>query len=410
MNSIEKNALMLDCSSPKAMEPGHLTDGAKSRPTRLGRIALVAAILVALGLIAGYLPRSRQRASLVLETKELAIPTVSVTHPVQAKPDATIAVPGEVRPFIDAPIYSRANGYLKRWLVDLGAEVKEGDLLAEIDVPELDQELAQAKAQIAQAEAALGLAKTTATRWNELLKNAVVSEQEANEKQADLALKEANLEAARANFRRLEDLRSFTRVLAPFSGTITARHTDVGELIKTDAAKELFHLAQTRTLRVYARVPQSIARGIAVGQIADISIPELPKEIFHAKVVRTSGAVTADSRTLLTELELPNAEGRILAGSFAQVRFPNVVGEGSLTVPSNAMIFRAEGTQLAIVANNQVELRNVTLGRDFGATVEVLNGATAQDAVIMNPSDSMVSGMAVRVAQAPEPAGKSGKP
>ncbi len=399
MNSVEKNTLMLERSLPEAMGAGQETGDSATRPTKLGRLTLIAAILVVLAAVAGYFPRAHQRAALVAETKELAVPTVSVTAPKLARPEATLAIPGEVRAFMDAPIYSRANGYLKKWYVDLGAQVKEGDLLAEIDVPELDQELAQGKAQVAQAEAALGLAKSTAVRWTELYKNSVVSEQESNEKQADFALKQANLEAARANVRRLEDLQSFTRVLAPFAGTVTARRTDVGELIRTESGKELFHLAQTHTLRVYVHVPQTIARGVSVGQIAEVTIPELPGQKFEAKVVRTSGVMTAASRTLLTELELPNHEGKILAGAFAQVRFPNLEASGTLTVPSNAVLFRAEGTQLAFVSQDHVQLRNVTLGRDFGSTVEVLSGAKQEESVVLNPPDSIVSGMKVRVAK-----------
>jgi membrane fusion protein (multidrug efflux system) len=397
MNSVEKNTFILERSSPEPM--GEQASRDSARPARLGRLLLIAVILVVLGVMAGYLPRARRQKALIAETKELGIPSVSVTHPSIAAPESTLPVPGEVRAFIDAPIYSRANGYLKRWLVDMGAEVKGGELLAEIDVPELNQELAQGKAQMAQAEAALGLAKTTAQRWSELFKTNVVSEQEANEKQADLALKEANLEAARANVRRLEDLQSFTRITAPFAGTITARHTDVGELIRTDSGKELFHLAQTHTLRVYVHVPQTIARGITVGQVAEVTIPELPKDKFQAKVVRTSGAMTVASRTLLTELELPNEDGKILAGTFAQVRFPNIAASGTLSVPSNAVLFRAEGTQLAIVKEGEVELRKVMLGRDFGSTVEVLAGATQDDSIVLNPPDSVISGMKVRVAR-----------
>jgi membrane fusion protein (multidrug efflux system) len=399
MNSVDKTALLLERSLPEPMGAEQELGQKPTEPTRLGRLAFIAAILVALGAIVGYLPRAHQRTTLIAETRELAIPTVSIASPKLARPDASLALPGEIRAFIDAPIYSRANGYLKKWMVDLGADVKEGDLLAEIDVPELDQELAQAKAQVAQAEAALGLAKTTAARWTELYKNSVVSEQESNEKQADFALKQANLEAARANVHRLQDLQSFTKVLAPFSGTITARRTDIGELIRTESGKELFHLAQTHTLRVYVHVPQTIARGITVGQTAEVTIPELPAEKFAAKVVRTSGAMTTASRTLLTELELANQDGKILAGTFAQVRFPNLETSGTLTVPSNAVLFRAEGTQLAFITDDQVHLHNVTLGRDFGSTVEVLAGASQNDSVVLNPPDSIVSGMKVRVAK-----------
>jgi RND family efflux transporter MFP subunit len=324
---------------------------------------------------------------------------VSVAHPSHAQKSSAINLPAEIRPLLDAPIYSRANGYMKRWLVDIGAEVKAGQLLAEIDTPEIGQELAQMKAQLVQAQAALALAKTTAARWADLLKTSSVSEQESAEKQADLALKTATVEAAQANVRRLEELVSFTRIVAPFDGTITARLADVGELIQPN--KELFRLAQTKTLRVFVRVPQTISRGIEIGQEAELTIPEFPHRVFKAKVVRTSGAMTADSRTLLTELELPNEKGEILSGSFAQVRFPELHMDSPLTVPGNALIFRSEGTQLALVRDDTIELRKIALGRDFGSRVEVTSGVDANDSVVLNPPDALVSGMKVRIVQPP---------
>jgi RND family efflux transporter MFP subunit len=309
---------------------------------------------------------------------------------------------------VEAPIYARTSGYLKRFLVDIGAQVKEGDLLAEIDTPELNQELAQARAQLAQSDAALSLAKITAARWAELLKTSSVSEQEAAEKQADLELKTANVEAARANVRRLEELHAFEKVTAPFAGTITARNTDVGMLITAAGGRELFRLAQTSTLRVFVRVPQTAARGVEAGQTAEFSIPELPGRVFPAKIVRTSGAMSADSRTLLTELTVDNARGEILSGSFAQVRFTQSDIDSAPTLPANTLLFRAEGMQVGVVkADGRVELRNVTLGRDFGPMVEVLGGVSVGDRVILNPSDSLVSGATVRLAEGTNGAAKA---
>jgi membrane fusion protein, multidrug efflux system len=285
--------------------------------------------------------------------------------------------------------------------VDIGAKVKEGDLLAEIDTPELNQELAQTRAQLTQAEAALTLAKTTAARWADLLKSASVSEQEAAEKKADLELKVATVEAARANVRRLEEMKAFGRVTAPFAGAITARGTDVGQLVNAGSGKELFRLAQTGTLRVFVRVPQSAAQGVAPGQMAELTIPEVPGRAFPAKVVRTSGAISADSRTLLTELEVDNSRGEILAGTYVQVRMLEAKSQPPLTLPSNTLLFRAEGTQVGVVgADGKVELRRVTLGRDFGPTVEIMGGLERTERVIMNPPDSLVSGITVRLAEA----------
>ena len=369
---------------------------------RLGRAALVVLLVIVIAALAGMFPRWRERGALRIATAELAVPTVIVTAPAPGQAAAGLWLPAEVRPFIEAPIYARANGYLKRWLVDLGAKVEAGQLLAEIDIPDLNQELARSRAELAQAEAALALARITAARWVDLLKTASVSEQEAAEKQSDLALKSATVEAARANVRRLEELQSFARVTAPFAGTITARETDVGQLITAGSAKELFRLAQTATLRVYVRVPQMAARGIEAGQVAEMTVPELPGRVIPARVVRTAGAMEAESRTLLAELDVENAGGEILAGSYTQVRFPQSKRDAALTVPSNCLLFRAEGPQMGVVLpNGVVELRNVRIGRDFGPTLEVLDGVSPADRVIINPADSLVSGTKVRIAEAP---------
>ncbi len=387
---------------PPAREPAASTsEAAAMANTKLRHAAIVAAVLVVVGLLAGLVPRWTQRTALRAETRELAIRTVSVVSPAPGRPAPGLTLPAEAKALVEAPIYARTTGYLKRYVVDIGAKVKEGDLLAEIDTPELNQELAQARAQLVQAQAALALAKTTADRWADLLKTASVSEQEAAEKQADLELKSATVEAARANVRRLENLQSFERVVAPFDGTITARGTDVGQLVNAGSGKELFRLAQTGILRVFVRVPQAAAQSVAPGQMAELTIPELPGRVFQAKVVRTSGAISADSRTLLTELQVDNSRGEILAGTYVQVRMPDAKPQPALTLPANTLLFRSEGTQVGVVgADGKVTLRNVTLGRDFGPTVEILGGLDVADRVILNPPDSLVSGMTVRIAEA----------
>jgi len=360
----------------------------------------VVGALIVVGLVAGLIPRWHQRNVLRAETAELAIPTVNVTTPSPGQAAPGLLLPGEIKPLIEATIYARASGYVKRWLVDIGAPVKEGELLAELDTPELNQQLAQTKAELAEAEAALTLAKTSAERWAELLKTASVSAQEAAEKDADYKLKTATVEAAQANLHRLEELQAFARVTAPFAGTITARRIDVGDLIAAGSNKELFHLVQTSTLRVYVHVPQTIARSIAPGQTAEVTIPELPGRVFPAKVVRTSGAMTADSRTLLTELEVDNAKAELLTGSYAQVQFLGTKLDAALTLPATTVIFRAEGTQVGIVkADGAVELHLIKIGRDFGPIVEILSGIQPGDRVILNPSDSLVNGAVVRVAK-----------
>jgi len=378
-----------------------IAEAAASSGTKLRRAAVVATVLIIVGGLAGFWPRWRQRVELRSETQKLAVQTVDVVSPEPGKAAASMALPAEVKPFLDAPIFARSSGYLTNWFVDIGGLVKEGDLLAEIDAPELRQELARSKAELAQTEAALALAKITADRWAELLKTSSVSEQEAAEKKADFELKSANVAAANATVRRLQELQSFSIVKAPFSGTITARGTDIGQLIVAGSGKELFHLTQTGTLRVYVHVPQTEARGVAVGQIAELTIPELPGRVFAAKVVRTSGAMSADSRTMLTELDVENPNNEILAGSYAQVRFPDAKLDPALTLPSNTLLFRSEGPQVGVVrADGTVDLRKVTIGRDFGSTLEILEGVKPSDRVVLNPSDSLVSGTVVRVAGA----------
>lgn len=384
-----------DC--PTQLEPR------KKLPKSPIKLALAAASLVVLittGVVSGLIPRWRQQTELGAETKELSVPTVTVVSPKPGQSAAGLPLPAEIKPLVEAPIYARANGYLKRRLVDIGTHVEAGQLLAEIDTPELNQELERARAQLAQAEASLGLAKITASRWANLLKTASVSEQENAEKQADFKLKTAIADSARAEVRRLEKLQSFARVDAPFAGTITVRNIDSGDLIVGGGGKELFHLAQTQKLRVFVQVPQAMARSIRPGQTAEMSVPELPGRAFPARVVRTAGAIAADSRTLLVELEVDNPKEEILAGGYAQVRFTEAKMEAVLTLPANTILFRAEGPQVGVVqSDGTVEVRGVKLGRDFGQTIEVLVGVAPEDRVIVNPSESLASGATVNIAE-----------
>lgn len=368
-------------------------------PKLAGVVVLAIVVIVALAAV-GYWPRLQHRKTLATETRELSVPFVSVISPVPAKPTVSPPLPAEIKPWIESPIYARANGYLKRWLVDLGARVEAGRLLAEIDTPELDQQLERTRHDLAYTEAALALTKLTAARYADLVKSASVSEQENAEKQADFALKTASVAGARAEVRRLEELKSFGRVTAPFAGTITLRNVDVGDLIAATGGKELFRLAQTDKLRVYVRVPQAQAASIATGETAELLMPERPDRVFTAQVVRTAGAVSADSRTLLTELEVDNARGEILAGSFAQARLTVSPAAKRLTVPGNALLFRAEGPQVGLVQpDGKVALRSVKLGNDYGATVEIVSGLAPTDRVILNPSDSLADGATVRIAE-----------
>ena len=368
-------------------------------PVKFALTAAVVAVLIVTGVVAGLIPRLRQQTELGAETRKLSVPTVTVVLPKPGQSTSNLSLSAEVKPWVEAPIYARANGYLKRRLVDIGAHVQAGQLLAEIETPELDQELDRGRAQLAQAEAALGLSKLTAERWAGLLKTASVSEQENAEKQADFKLKTASVEYARAEVRRLEQLKSFTRITAPFAGTITARNIDAGDLIVAGGGKELFHLAQTTKLRVFVQVPQAMARSIRTGQTAEMTLSELPNRIFKPRVVRTAGVIAADSRTLLVELALDNPKEEVLAGGYAQVRFTEAKMEAALTLPANTILSRPEGPQVGIVqSNGKVELRTVKLGRDFGPTIEILAGVGPKDRVIVNPGDSLASGATVSVA------------
>ena len=369
-------------------------------PVKFSLAVAVLAVLIIIGVVAGLIPRFRQHQELGVETRQLSVPTVTVVSPKPGQSGSNLPLPAEIKPLVETPIYARANGYLKAWLVDIGTHVEAGQLLAEIDAPELRQEIERARAQLGQAEAALELSKVTAERWAGLVKTASVSEQDNAEKQADFKLKTASAESARAEVRRLEKLESFTRIIAPFAGTITVRNVDVGDLIVAGAAKELFHLAQTRKVRVFVPVPQAMARGIRVGQTSNLTIPELPGRTFTPKVVRTAGVMASDSRTLLVELELDNPKEEIMAGGYAQVRFTDAKLEAALTLPANTLFFRPEGPQVGVVQpDGKVELRTVKLGRDFGQTIEILAGVSPSDRVIVNPSDSLATGAAVSVAQ-----------
>ena len=393
MNPAQPNTPAIE---PKSAGPG----APKALPVRLNRFALIAAVVILIGLVIGLLPRWLARHALARETQELAVTSVAVVSPTPGKTDLSVPLTAEVQAFVEAPIYARASGYLKRWLVDIGDRVKAGQLLAEIDTPELNQQLEQARAEVAQAEATLNLAKTTAARWTDLLKTASVSEQEPTEKQADLELKKANVDGARANLHRLEESKSFASVTAPFDGTITARQTDVGQLIAAGNSRELFRLAQTSPLRVYVRVPQTMSHAIEPGQKAELILDQMPGHTFEAKVVRTAGAMDPGSRTLLTQLEVDNSRGEILAGSYAQVRFTDTVVAPTLTLPANTLMFRSDGIRVGVVnGDGKVELRSIKLGRDFGQTIEILEGVAANDRVIMNPPDSLAPGLTVRVAK-----------
>lgn len=380
--------------TPREEPPAH----APTVPPRLGKWLWGALLLMGAGLLAGGMPRWRQRAVVREETRSLALQTVHVTRAAPAKAGATLQLSGELKPHVEAEIYARTNGYVRRWTVDLGARVEAGQLLAELDTPDLDRELSQTQAELKQAEAARDLSVTTAKRWEHLVANRAVSPQEAEEKRADSVLKQAALQAAEARVERLIEIQRFAQITAPFSGTVLARQLDLGQLVNAGTARPLFRIAETSRLRVFVRVPQSHARAVTVPQGATLTVPELPSRTFAAKVVRTGAALDPVSRTLLAELEVDNSDAELFAGSYATVQLNDARPDIPLSLPAQCIFFRAEGALVGVVGGDQrVALRKVSLGRDLGQTVEILSGITAEDAVIANPPDSLVDGVEVRL-------------
>ncbi|MFZ0037783.1 MAG: efflux RND transporter periplasmic adaptor subunit [Candidatus Acidiferrales bacterium] len=371
----------------------------RGRPLRV--IAFVIVILIFAGVaLWGILSRRSVRASLNSTAKNAATTPVAIVHAQPSGTSGEILLPGNIQAYLETPIYARTNGYLKKWYFDIGAHVKEGQLLAEIETPEIDQELRQAEAAQQQAQANLDLAKTTADRWVELLKSDGVSQQEVDQNVSAYKARQADLQAAKANVDRLKDLQSFKEVTAPFSGIVTTRNVDVGALIQNGNSVQLFRMAQTNVLRIYVNVPQAYSRSMVAGVPADLEIPEFPHRTFPGKVVRTSGSIDTASRTLLTEVQVPNPTGELLPGAYATVNFHVKLVEPPVAIPSNTLIFRSQGTQVAVVTpQGTVHLKSVTLGRDLGTSMEVLTGVDSNDAIILNPPDSIGEGDVVNVKQ-----------
>ena len=367
-------------------------------------ILLLAVVTAVLLVVFGILPRIQARTALRQETARMAIPTVAVMQPKRSAPAQEIILPANVQAYTDAPIYARTNGYLKRWLVDIGGHVKEGQLLAEIDTPEVNQQLRQARADLGTAQANLNLSKITADRFAGLLKSDSVSQQESDNATGDYEAKQASLQSAQANVRRLEETQSFRKIYAPFSGVITARNTDIGALIDSGSSggtrTELFHIVQPNRLRVYVSVPQVYSQAAKPGLTADLTLSEFPGRRFEGKLVRTANAIDPTSRTLLVEISVDNPTGQLFTGSYAEVHLKLPTPVSSLILPVNTLLFRSEGLRVATVGSDQkVQLKPITLGHDFGSEVEVVAGLEGNENVILNPPDSVTAGELVRVAQ-----------
>jgi RND family efflux transporter MFP subunit len=364
-------------------------------------IALLTVLIAGFALLIYSGIRSRLDAEKRLEAnvKTNAVSSVIVTHPTAASSAQKIELPGTTEAFTEAPIYARTSGYLQLWFFDIGAHVKRGQLLAEIETPELDQQLQQAESELQTAKANLDLAQITADRWVYLLKTNVVSKQETDQAVSDFNAKRATAKSAEANVRRLQKLQEFEHVYAPFDGIITARNTDIGALIQNGdntGPKELFHLAAIDQLRVYISVPEVYATAVKSGETVTLTLDAFPGETFTGTVVRNSNAIDLSSRTLKLEVDVDNPTGRLLPGAYAFVHL-KVGTAGSVTIPTNTLLFRAEGLRVAIVRDGRVRLVPITIGHDFGSTVEAVSGLSADDSVIVDPSDSVTDDTRVEI-------------
>jgi RND family efflux transporter MFP subunit len=374
------------------------------RSKRSGLWIILALLIIAAIVAAGIIPRSRAARDLRKETNDLAVPSVSVVHPKLGAPLSEITLPGNIQAFTDSPIYARTNGYLKKWYVDIGARVKAGQLLADIETPEVDQQLDQARADLNTAQANYNLSQITSTRYEDLLKTDSVSKQDVDNAHGDFEAKKAMVSSAQSNVKRLEELQSFEKIYAPFEGVITARNTDVGHLINSGnggPATELFNIAAVRTMRVYINVPQQYSQAAKPGITATLTLQEFPGREFQGKLVRTADAIDVASRTLLVEVDVDNPLGEILPGAYTEVHLKVPSGVPALILPVSALIFRSDGLQVGTVQDgNRAALTKITLGRDMGSEVEVVSGVSANDLVIANPPDSLISGETVRVVTA----------
>jgi RND family efflux transporter MFP subunit len=360
---------------------------------------LLLLIVAGLIVVSGIVPRLNARKALADETNRTAAPVVTVISPAHVAPSEEVVLPGNMQAFVDAPIYARTSGYLKRWYFDIGAHVKPGQLMAEIESPEVDQQLAQAREQVSTAQANLQLAQITATRYTDLFKTDSVAKQDVDNAVQTAAAREADLRSAKANVARLEQMVGFEKVYVPFAGVVTARNTDIGQLIQSGSGQnhELFHVASVDKLRVFVNVPQVYSHATKPGLTADLTLPELPGRRFTGTLVRTADSFDPATRTLLVELDVPNKDGQLFPGAYTEVHFKMKAQGETLIIPATSLIFRAQGLRVPVVRDGKTVMLPVTTGRDFGNTVEVLTGLPADAKVIANPPDSLVEGEAVRV-------------
>jgi membrane fusion protein, multidrug efflux system len=386
-------------TAPVAQPPNPELSTNKGVSRKVRYLVPAGGVLLIIGLLGGFGPRLSKSKVAAVDTQQLAVSTVSIVSPSMDPAPDGLMLPAEVRPWQEASIFSRVNGYLKTWYVDIGAFVKQDQLLAEIDTPDLDHQLEQARNQAVQAKASAAIAKITNEKWQKLWKEGVVSELDADNTAANQNTTAANQQAFEANLRVLEQQVAFKRITAPFPGVITNRQTNVGDLIvANNVSNEMFHIQQIDPLRIYFWLPQGNSADVKVGQSIDVVFPAPVNKTMEAEVATTSNAIAPNSRTLLVELHMTNPNNEIQAGSYAEVRLPPSVLGRILTIPDTALLFRAQGLQVGILKpDNTVELRDIKVGRDFGTTIEVTSGVSPSDKVVNNPPDSLVSGEVVRV-------------
>jgi RND family efflux transporter MFP subunit len=388
--------------SPPETPPSGQPPRAQKKPSYL--VLVVVGVLLLVAGVVTLVARLGERRALAKETETLAVPSVLVIQPKIEPQQEELVLPSSLQAYIESPIYARTNGYLAHWFKDIGSHVQKGELLADIETPEVDQELMQARAARNQAEAQLNLAKTSAERWDTLRKMDAVAQQETDERTSGYTQAQAALASATANVRRLEQLESFKHIYAPFSGVITKRNTDIGALINAGNSgtnQELFVMAQINPIRVYVDVPENDAPSVRAHLKASIELPAFAGRHFSGSVARTADAIDPTSRTLRTEIDVPNPDGQLLPGSYAQVHFGVKATATRMSVPVNALLFRAEGPRAAVVGSDgKVHLKAVVIGRDYGTEVEILSGIDPSENIVLNPSDSLEDGQTVHVTKA----------
>jgi RND family efflux transporter MFP subunit len=384
--------------------PGHGSDAVDVAPgPSKGSWVVLAAItaLLIIGVIWGVTARSADEHQLARTTHAASELTVAVSHPIVTGEAGEIALPGNTQAFNDTPIYARTNGYLKKFFVDIGQHVAQGQLMAIIETPEVDQQLQVAQADLKSAQANLSLADTTAERYQNLLKQDSVSQQETDVAVSGAAAKRASVEAAEANVRRLQQLQSFEQIYAPFSGVVTARNTDIGDLIDAGSGsaqpKDLFRIAATGKLRVFVAVPEIYAPDIHDGDTATLTLDEYPGQQFTGRIARNSNSIDMASRTLNVEVDVDNPQNKLLPGAYVFVHFRLPQQQAQLSVPASALLFRSEGLRVAVVSNGRVHLQPITIAKDNGATLEVGTGLNPSDQIILDPADSIAEGQPVRI-------------